>query len=264
MPLSRYPRPGCRLAPEGLRGLLEDTPVPRRLLGRNHKEPLSLAELDESAWTRFGPEACQDLAEEVVNRVRAALGLLPEEFQNQALPRLPENIQLEDLQLTQRTYNCLRRMQILGRLHQVRDLGDVTIGEVLSISSFGAKCLVDLLTSMETVHAHGLPIPAPRGRTIKGRLDPVPYGLFYQGGAVIKLSAACKLRLPKLPEGATLHNLRLDNRTFNCLERHGFSDRLHELEKGTVGELLALPGFGEYCLSNLLRAIDALRRRCAG
>ena len=257
MPLSRYPRSGCRLAPEALRELLKDTPAPRRLLGRTYKEPIQLADLDESAWTRFGPEACQHLAEEVVNRVRAALCLIPEDIQNQTLPRLPENIQLEDLQLMQRTYNCLHKMQILGRLHEVRDLGNLAIGEVISIGGFGAKCLVDLLTSMETVLAHGLPASSATDRTIEEGSGPVPYGLFHQGGAAIKLSAVRKLRLPKIPEGATLRNLRLDPRTFNCLERHGFRDRLHELEEGSVGELLALPGFGDHCLSDLLRAIDA-------
>jgi hypothetical protein len=257
MPLSRYPRPGCRLAPEALRELLRDTPAPRRLLGRTCKEPIQLADLDESAWTRFGPEACQDLAEELVSRVRVALCLLPDKLQNQALPRLPNNIQLEQLQLTQRTYNCLHKMQILGRLQEVRDLGDLTLGEVLSIGGFGAKCLVDLLTSMETVLAHGPPTPSPSDWTVEGCPGPVHYGLFHHRGAAIKLSAVRKLRLPKMPESVTLNNLRLDPRTFNCLVRHGFRDRLHELEECTVGEMLALPGFGDHCLSDLLRAIDA-------
>jgi hypothetical protein len=257
MPLSRYPRPGCRLVPDGLRELLKDILVPRKLLGRAYKEPIRLADLDESAWTQFGPEVCLRLGEEVVNRVRVGLYLLPDKFQNQALPKLPKNIQLEELQLTQRTYNCLHKMQILGRLQEVRDLGDKTIGEVLSIGGFGAKCLVDLLTSMETVLAHGLPKPSPGDWNVEGRQAGAHYGLFHHRGAAIKLSAVRKLRLPKMPEGATLRNLRLDPRTFNCLERHGFRDRLHELEEHTVGEMLAMPGFGDHCLSDLLRAIDA-------
>ena len=256
MPLSRYPRPGCRLAPEGLRELLEDTPAPRRLLGRNHKEPISLADLDESAWARFGPEACQSLAEELVDRVRVALYFLSEELQNRTLPRLPKDIHLEQLHLTRRTYNCLHKMQILGRFQEVSDLGDNTLGEVLSIAGFGAKCLVDLLTSMETVLARGLPKPASKDWTAAGAADGALYGLFHHRGAGVKLSAIHKLRLPKIPEGATLRTLCLDRRTFGCLERHGFGDRLHELENCTVGEMLALSGFGDHCLSDLLRAID--------
>jgi Bacterial RNA polymerase, alpha chain C terminal domain len=256
MPLSRYPRPGCRLAPEALRELLKDMSAPPELLGQADTEPIRLADLDESAWTRFGPEDCRLLAEELVNRVRVALYLLPEYLQNQALPRLPKDIQLEQLQLMQRTYNCLHKMQFLGRLQEVRDLGDVTIGEVLSIGGFGAKCLVDLLTSMETVFAHGLPASTPIDRNADGLSGPVHYGLFHHRGAAVKLSAVRKLRLPKIPEGATLRSLRLDQRTLNCLERHGFHDRLRELEEQTVGEMLALTGFGDHCLSDLLRAID--------
>ncbi len=257
MPLSRYPRPGCRLAPEALRELLKDTPAPSRLLGRAYKEPIQLADLDESAWTRFGPEACQLLAEELVNRVRVAVSLLPEHLQNQALPRLPNNMQLEELDLTQRTYNCLHKMQILGRLQEVRDLGDKTIGEVLSIGGFGAKSLVDLLTSMETVLAHGLPAPSPGDWNVDGHSSGVHSGLFHHRGAAIKPSAVRKLRLPKIPKDATLRNLHLDPRTFNCLDRHGFRDHLDELEECTVGEMLELPGFGDHCLSDLLRAIDS-------
>ena len=66
-----------------------------------------------------------------------------------------------------------------------------------------------------------------------------------------------QIALPKLPEAATLSNLRLDPRTFNSLQRHGFRERLHDLQEYTVGEMLALSGFGDQCLSDLLRAIDA-------
>src|SRR2546425_61269 len=76
-------------------------------------------------------------------------------IQRRLIPPPPEGLALEDLHLDQRTYNCLRRLLLEGQLAKVADLGQKTIGDLLSIEGFGAKCLVDLLTSLEAT-------PAPR------------------------------------------------------------------------------------------------------
>ena len=59
-------------------------------------------------------------------------------------------MRLEDLRLENRTFNCLRRE---GFCHRPEELGKRTVGQLLSIKAFGAKCLVDLLSSLETLAA---------------------------------------------------------------------------------------------------------------
>jgi hypothetical protein len=256
MPMSRYPRSGHRLAPAALQNLL-NAPVPRRLLPTEH--PVRFADLDEGAWKTFGPEVCRKLANALVERIRAELSPLPEALRSQLLPQLPENVRVDDLELEPRTYNCLRKMQLLGLLRDAQDLRGKTIGQMLAIGGFGAKSLVDLLSSMEAVLAAEHLGTAPQGASAVPVARETEWESMKGSGTPLSVSLAAlrTLRLPKMPEGVSLSDLKLEGRTRNCLERNGFHERLHELEECTVEDFLARPGLGVQCLSDLLRSIHA-------
>lgn len=137
----RYPRPNERIAPSTLvEALLE--PAPPRLVGN---VPLKLSDLDESVWTRLPAEAIEALAEIVVDRVAAACARRV--FDRHHFPQPPAGLKLDDLNLEHRTHLCLAREGFASQPHL---LGGRTIGAILAIRSFGPRCLVDLLSALET------------------------------------------------------------------------------------------------------------------
>ena len=156
---SRYPRPGHRLAPETLREILTD-PIPPELTGlpsEGHEDAppngsggrrLRLCDLDEGAWNQFSREEISKLADLIVSRVNVSG--YSRVVRERRLPRPPKSMRLEDLRLENRTHNCLQRR---GFGKRPEDLGKRTVGELLKIKAFGAKCMVDLLTSLETLVA---------------------------------------------------------------------------------------------------------------
>ena len=89
---------------------------------------------------------CHALADQVVEQVRSKVALLPLTIRNRHLPKLPDDITLKDLELEVRTWNCLKAA---GFARRPQTLSDKCIGEILRIPNFGAKSLVDLLTSLE-------------------------------------------------------------------------------------------------------------------
>jgi len=140
----RYPRPGHRLAPQALKEVLLD-PLPKRLVRGTPFRKARLCDLDETAWDHLPADVIRRLAGSVVARASAA-------GQNRAilvrrLPPPPKGMRLADLRLENRTHNCLARE---GYDRRPRALGQLRIGDLLAFRAFGAKCLVDLLTSLET------------------------------------------------------------------------------------------------------------------
>jgi hypothetical protein len=249
MPLSRFPRCGLRIAPTALREVL-DLPLPGAFRREANLEALKLCDLNEQVWQKLSPEACVRLGQLVVETVRKAIPALPTNILIRHVPSPPEGVTIEDLNLEQRTYNCLRRLLLGGRLTKFADLGHMTIGDVLSIEGFGAKCLVDLLTSLET-----RPIPRSQQQSEPADEDKTPR-LEADGCLQFLFSRIRHLRLPKLPEGATLADLGISGRTYNCLDRQGYLQRPQELEELTVGQALEIPGFGIQSLMNYLAAIE--------
>ncbi len=82
-----------------------------------------------------------------------------------------------------------------------------------------------------------------------------------RAGAAAGHDGIMRRRLPKPPEGMRLEDLRLENRTHNCLQRQGFArhpDRLREL---TVADLLLIRAFGSKCLVDLLASLETLVAR---
>jgi hypothetical protein len=252
MPLSRFPRHEFRLAPASLREVLE-LPLPRAFRNKASSGTLNLCDLDEYAWQKFSPEACVCLGQVVVETVRRAINALPMNIQRRLIPAPPEGMTLEDLHLEQRTYNCLRRLLLEGRLAKVSDLGRKTIGDLLGIEGFGAKCLVDLLTSLEATRA------PRREQESQPKHEDTGQQREEDGSLRLLFSRIRHLRLPKLPEGATLADLTLAGRTYNCLEKQGYLERPHALEELTVEQALEIPGFGMQSLMDYLAAIELHR-----
>ncbi|NQT15052.1 MAG: hypothetical protein HQ582_20010 [Planctomycetes bacterium] len=144
---SRYPRPGHRLAPQTLREILTD-PIPAEFNAKAGDRTWRFCDLDESAWRHFGPEEVGQLADLIVSRVNVSG--CSRVVRQRRLPKPPKGMRLEDLGLENRTFNCLDRT---GFGKRPEDLGKRTVGDLLAIKAFGAKCLVDLISALETLVA---------------------------------------------------------------------------------------------------------------
>ena len=138
----RYPRRGERIAPLTLREVLLE-PVPARF--RDELGGSRLCDLDESTWDLVPPDVVAELAEQVVDRVGD--GAARKVFDHRHFPRLPDGFKLDELPLEHRTWLCLARE---GFDTNPSALGERTIGEVLALRAFGPRCLVDLLSAMES------------------------------------------------------------------------------------------------------------------
>lgn len=193
----RYPRAGHRLAPQLLREILTDY-VPASMARGTPVQGLRLGDLDETVWEHLSPQDIAKLAEMIVARVNVSG--YNRVIQNRRIPKPPKGVRLEDLRLENRTYNCLRRE---GFGKRPEDLGKRTIGDLLSVKAFGAKCLVDLLTSLETLVSR------------EGKLDQ-------------ELTAQASA-LGEIPEAAAVH--------FSD-PRLGDTLRATDAEANTVGELV--------------------------
>jgi hypothetical protein len=253
MPISRYPRSGHPLAPIALKTILT-APIPKKFLEGTTGNIIQLCDLDASAWGTFSREVCQDLGMGIVDAVRKAIPTLSESVLRTTLPSVPSGKTFEDLELEQRTYNCLCKMQFDGLLAGPHDLNSKTIREVVKLESFGAKSLVDLLTSLEAAGAATTP------RVIGEATSGEPISLSESMLAAVFVERFRNLRLPSLPAGTELTDLYLARRTYNCLVKHGYTGRLADLSSLTLGEAMEIPGFGMQCLVDYLNAVDRLHR----
>lgn len=145
--VNRYPRLGDRVAPATLRQILLE-PIPAELGGTVSTAGLKLCDLDETIWGKLPHETIETLAEIVVSRVAAACAR--KMLDHRHFPRPPKDLRLADLRLEHRTQLCLVRE---GFERAPETLGDRTLGEILAIRAFGPRCLVDLLSSLETLLA---------------------------------------------------------------------------------------------------------------
>jgi hypothetical protein len=139
--VSHYPRVGCRLAPRILGCVLDVLVNDRRISG------LKLADLDESAWERFTPETCRRLAAAIVRKVALSQSSVRSLLGNTLIPVPRTSGKPIVLQMERRTFNCLKHA---GLLEDPRNLANVTIRRLVAMQSFGAKSLVDLLSSLES------------------------------------------------------------------------------------------------------------------
>ena len=148
MGISKYPRPGQRIAPATLAEIL-DVPLPPEFgylaAGRFKK----LADLDESVWQHASVKACRNLANLVLHQVKQNLTRV----KGKPLPQLLQPILPSDLDIEVRTFNCLKR-----RFRQdLCSLNKLSICDLMPQANFGVHTLVDLLVSLESVAANPKP-----------------------------------------------------------------------------------------------------------
>jgi len=142
MGISKYPRPGQRIAPATLAEFL-DVPLPLEFrhfaAGRFEK----LADLDETVWQHASSSKCRILAKLVLNQVHRNLTRV----KNKQLPKLLQPTTQFDLDIEVRTFNCLNsRFQ-----EDLRCLNELSIRDLLRLANFGVHTLVDLLVALESV-----------------------------------------------------------------------------------------------------------------
>lgn len=142
-----YPRRGYRLAPDTLREIL-DVPVPGREIASPEIRGLQLCDLDENVSQNLTDDELALLGRSIITRVNVSSH--KRIVRERKLPTPPKGMRLQDLALENRTYNCLAREGLTARFE---DIGKYTIGDLLGLKAFGAKCLLDLLSSLETALA---------------------------------------------------------------------------------------------------------------
>lgn len=150
MGTSQYPRRGYRLAPRCLQEIL-DVKVSASQIEQSLALDLKLRDLDESTWSQFSKNTCRKLGQMIVRQTSAQVRLFPREILNRPLPVIPSGIQFDDLELESRTRNCLQQIMSNASLTRLEELRGLTVEQLLHAGGFGAKCLVDLLTSLEGV-----------------------------------------------------------------------------------------------------------------
>ena len=78
---------------------------------------------------------------ELLERWRAEKNSIPQTFRAKRLPEFPAGLKLHPSDMQFRTYNCLEQA---GFAAQPELLGGRTVGELLKLSNFGSKSLLDL------------------------------------------------------------------------------------------------------------------------
>ena len=194
---NRYPRRGEGIVPRTLQEFLLD-PGPEELAGASGADGLRLCDLDESAWKRFPEDVVRKLARLVVDKMaHCDTGRVGRVLRCRPFPRPPAGVRLDDLHIENRTRRCLARE---GFGEDLQKLGDRTLGDILLVRSFGVRCLIDLLSALES--------PRMLRRKIKSRgLTP---------GRLSKLLSSKARRLAALPEAAMV---RADDPRFSALLR---------------------------------------------
>ena len=262
MGISRYPRPGYRIAPSLLREILDIEINVHQMKGGSIS--IKLCDLDETVWGRFDAETCERLAEAVVSRVRTNIRLVPS-MCARWLPAIPTATKLDDLELEVRTYNCLERLISQNVIESLDYLPALTVKEILSTKNFGIKSLVDLLTSLESFNSY--PELRPRiqpsecssiqseaeDKSSEYARDELLSEYIKSGGPVPQRIR--DLSLPELPQGVLLDDLDLEFRTRNCLIKAGFKTDLSRLGNMPISDLLEIQGFGSKCLNDLLKSL---------
>ncbi len=152
-----------------------------------------LCDLDETVWERLPADAIAELAQVVVDRISSHH--VRKVFEHRHFPRPPEGTDLSGLHLENRTRRCLVRE---GFDERPETLGDHTIGEIMSMRAFGPRCLVDLLSALESSR------PEAAGPAAGGRRGP-------RLAPLAKELTAAAARLADLPDA---HAVRSDDPRF--------------------------------------------------
>ena len=144
------------------------------------------------------------------------------------------NIPIEDLELSIRSYNCLKRADI----HWLLDLAGKTEDSLIEIKNFGQKSADEV---REALARRGLPLPFQRA-------DILGSGFGADGSSL--------LHSDDQDDKDDLKTLGLSPRTLNCLYR-GKIYSVAELCRKTKAELLSLKNLGQTVLSDIDKCLEA-------
>lgn len=267
MAISSYPRPGHPIAPNLLEPFLSDFGVP-------------LASMDSTAWQRFDKEFCLVLGERIIKHLTPRIGHIKSKLGFKRISPLKADLGLDDLELEVRTHNCLTRFQSaqadLAHVlpHRAGEssnggIGGLTIRDVLGIRGFGAKSLVDLLTSIQASENHLVAVnderceqkrisdSASKGQAVEVDAARALLELLSKEPAIPDSALAYKV--PPLPPNVRITDLALRCRTMKILNREGYGKDLTLLAGTTIGALIELRGFGRGCVLDLLDSVCRLR-----
>jgi hypothetical protein len=161
-----YPKPGQALVPALLHWAIA-SPVPPHLIEPPLASKMRLCDVDGATLEAVNPAVRAMLHEHVISVARASVtrwptGLLSMEIE------VPAGLGLRDLDLSNRTHNCLGRAGLDDGFHR---LADCTLGDMLDIPGFGAGCLLELLWALEWAIAAGSPVLADSLQAPWERLD---------------------------------------------------------------------------------------------
>jgi hypothetical protein len=140
---SRFPREGYPIAPKILSKVL-NRQIPKKFSG---EIDLKYEDLNKSIWKVFSKKTCKKLSKLVIKEVQKSLASNRKNISSIQIPPLPSGLSINDLPLEVRTFNCLARQK--GFRLSKRNFVDCTVGDLMKIQNFGAKSLLDFLTSLE-------------------------------------------------------------------------------------------------------------------
>ena len=218
----------------------------------------ALQQLDESSLQFLKSERRERLKDTVLAELSAALPHIRANIGNDYLPTPPAFLELDDLEISVRTYNCLLN---IGIKNDIQLIGALTINDLLSTRNFGVKSLVDLLCALEVVDPNAV-LQKRKREQQRINLDSVIsledietiYECVRQQTHLPKYIRS--KRLPELPKSLCLEELDLKKRTHTALSRKGFIKQPQKLSNTTIESLLALPSFGKDSLLDLLIALE--------
>jgi len=140
--------------------------------------------------------SCKELGQGIVKQTGEQIRSFPRQVLSRRLPTIPAGVEVDDLDLESRTRNCLQLMMSNARLAGLDELRNLTVGQILQTTGLGAKCLVDLLTSLEGIAVYRDQIDVQKKIGNEPARRPVPdHGLFEEAGKLKDIPGAQLIRL---------------------------------------------------------------------
>lgn len=213
----------------------------------------SVRSVADSISPAMTPNERSEVNEIIVRDVARGLTRLEKELGNKLLPKPPFQMHLKDLDIGVRTYNCLAT---LGISDDIREIGELTFGNILKTRNFGAKCLVELLNAIEKSGS------AKNETVVESLLESVDATVLTNDDWIamdiaIKENTRISYRIrskyfPPLPKGFRLEPLNLSSRTLKSMETLGLVDGPDGLSEFTINDILRIPNMGRKSLTELI------------
>jgi hypothetical protein len=251
MPISNYPRKGHPIAPRALSKFLK-----QKILFSD----LAFADLDQTAWMKFKPLECAELAKQIIDLIDRQWDQVV--LATEAMPFWPKGIPLllDQIDLETRTLGLVIPLMTGRTVNEVRKL---KLGDLLHSTGFGVLSLVDWLTTMEYQQI-GCKTRSEKG--VEAGSESEGFGIYSAVIDALKTGIHAHkcfqhIRLPMLPKGYSLNDLGLEKRTLRCLEEAGYGKNVSKIGSITLADAFELPSFGSKCAIDLFSAIERAKTK---